>query len=149
MEQQYKMLTSLDKSLLMGNTNSQFDLFAAPVTIWGQGHQDLYDEAELSGGYNQAKFEKQYTELKKKKNAVIVWTIYRVIKKKQKNSVTVWIWLDRTYLEIQPSVSMICPLLSPWFNHTGWLGVKHQFTYLPLAGTKPRSLNVASVCQVR
>ena len=66
MEQQYKMLTSLDKSLLMGNTNSQFDSFTAPVTIWGQGHQDLYNKAELSGGYNQAKFEKQYTKLKNK-----------------------------------------------------------------------------------
>ena len=21
---------------------------------------------------------------------------------------------------------------SPWYNHTGWLGVKHQFTYLPV-----------------
>ena len=20
---------------------------------------------------------------------------------------------------------------SPWYNHTGWLGVKHQVTYLP------------------
>lgn len=66
MEQQYKMLTSLDKSLLMGNTNSQFDPFAAPVTIWGQGHQDLYDEAELSGGYHQAKFEKHIYRVKKK-----------------------------------------------------------------------------------
>ena len=24
----------------------------------------------------------------------------------------------------------ICGLLSPWYNHSGWLGVKHQVTYL-------------------
>ena len=23
--------------------------------------------------------------------------------------------------------------VSPWYNHTGWLGVKHQFTYLPVS----------------
>ena len=29
--------------------------------------------------------------------------------------------------------------LSPWYNRTGWLGVKHQFTYL-LTGVIPSSL---------
>ena len=81
MEQQYKTLISLDKSLLMGNINSQFGLFTAPVTVWGQGHQNLYDEEKLSVGYNQAKFEKHIYRVKKRKKTFIVWIIYRVNKK--------------------------------------------------------------------
>ena len=27
---------------------------------------------------------------------------------------------------------------SPWYNHTGWLGVKHQVTYLLLNSVKER-----------
>ena len=35
-----------------------------------------------------------------------------------------------------------CSYWSPWYNHTGWLGVKHQLTYQQTVSTEPLSVPI-------
>ena len=38
--------------------------------------------------------------------------------------------LSRSVGALQISIIIIIIIMSPWHNRTGWLGVKHQVTYL-------------------
>ena len=35
--------------------------------------------------------------------------------------------------------------VSPWYNRTGWLGLKHQLTYLPVTNVKARCVAVEAL----
>ena len=45
-------------------------------------------------------------------------------------SVQALIWSTRFRLSAHVCDVLSCVLYSPWYNGTGWLGVKHQVTYL-------------------
>ena len=39
--------------------------------------------------------------------------------------------IHRHYYTCTPTIQLCYPRLSPWYNRTGWLGLKHQLTCLP------------------
>ena len=49
------------------------------------------------------------------------------------------LWVHQLHFSIFVFVLLI---ILPWYNHTGWLGVKHQFTYLLLTCCKCVMLGV-------
>ena len=88
-------------------------------------------------------------ELNIKKSSKL-WVHNSEIKKEEKQwtfSFTVFLLLQGTQQPCLPCefisyifVSVL--IISPWYNHTGWVGVKHQFTYLLLTCCKCVMLGV-------